>query len=288
VTTAFVLSGGASLGSIQVGMAAALEEEGIRPDLIIGTSVGAINGAWLAGGLQAERLASIWRGLRRSDLFPLRPLVGLRGFVGRHGHFVPSTGLRRLLEQHLPFSQLEEMLVPLSVVATDARSGEEVVLTEGPAVESIMASAALPGIFPSVELNGRTLIDGGIVNNTPITRAIDAGASEVWVLSTGYSCGLAQPPTAALPMALHAVNLLVQQRLIVETSTRQYPVPVHLIPPPCPITVAPTDFTQTADLIDRAKRGTQQWLGNGCPHAMPLIVPHSHSHPHPQPDPGLG
>ncbi|MCP3990892.1 MAG: patatin-like phospholipase family protein, partial [Actinomycetia bacterium] len=94
MTRAFVLSGGASLGSIQVGMALALEQHGIEPDLVVGTSVGAINVAWLAAGHSAHELASIWQDLTRSDLFPLRPLVGLRGFVGRHDHFVPNTKLR--------------------------------------------------------------------------------------------------------------------------------------------------------------------------------------------------
>ena len=95
MTVAFVLSGGASLGSIQVGMAAALRERGITPDLIVGTSVGAINGSWLAGGGSVDELAEVWRSLRRKQLFPLRPVTGWRGFTGRATHFVPDSGLRR-------------------------------------------------------------------------------------------------------------------------------------------------------------------------------------------------
>jgi NTE family protein len=276
VTVAFVLSGGASLGSIQVGMAAALRERDINPDLIVGTSVGAINGSWLAGGGAVDELAEVWRSLRRKQLFPLRPVTGWRGFTGRATHFVPDSGLRRLLTRHLRFQNLEDAVVPFQVIAADAQTGQEVVLRRGPALESVLASAALPAVFPPVEVEGRLLIDGGVVNNAPVTTAIDAGATEVWVLSTGYSCRLPAPPSTALAMAAHSIALLVQQRLVLESRVRDYPVPVHFIPPPCPISVTPVDFSQTDELIDRAMAGTRQWLGNGCPDAMPLLMPHDH------------
>ncbi len=235
MTTAFVLSGGASLGAIHVGMVDALYAEGIRPDMVIGTSVGAVNGAWLAGGLA------------------------------------------HLLEQHMTFTRLEDSTIPFSVIVTDVSTGEEVRLDRGPAIEAILASAAIPGVFPPVEINGRTFIDGGIVDNTPISQAIAAGATDVWVLSTGYSCALPAPPKSPLAMALHGLTMLIQQRFINETATRTYPVPVHLIPPPCPITVTPADFSQGAQLIDRARRGTAQWIANGEPYAIPLLG-HHHAH----------
>lgn len=272
MTVAFVLSGGASLGSIQVGMLQALSEAGIAPDLVVGTSVGAVNGAWVAGGGSADELADIWLRLRRRDLFPLRPLAGLRAFFGRTRHFIPADGLRRVLEHNVPFPRLEDAALPFMVMATNARTGAEVALREGPAIEAILASAALPGIYPPVRIGGVELFDGGIVNNTPITAAIDAGATEVWVLSTGYSCGLAAMPTHPLALALHSIGLLVQQRLALETATREYPAPVRLVPPPCPVAVSPLDFSATAELIDRAKRGTDQWLRNGMPFALPLTA----------------
>jgi NTE family protein len=279
MTVAWVLSGGASLGAVQVGMARALSEESLAPDLIFGTSVGAVNGAWLAGGRDIEGLDRVWRGLRRSNLFPLRPLAGLRGFTGRASHFVPNTNLRRLIRSHLSFERLEDAPIPLTVIAADALTGTEVPLSSGPAIDAVLASAALPGVFPSVEIDGRELIDGGVVDNTPITQAIQAGATEVWVLSTGYSCGMESPPDSAVGMAMQAVALLVQQRLVLETRDREFPVPVHLIPPPCPIDVSPADFSQTDMLIDRAAAGTRQWLANGCPHALPLSLGHEHPAP---------
>ncbi len=271
MTTAFVLSGGASLGAIQVGMAQALETEGIRPDMIIGTSVGAVNGAWLAGGGEVDGLVKLWHSLRTRQVFPVRPLVGLRGFLGGRSNFVPNSGLRRILENHISFGRLEEAAIPFSVIVTEVLTGREVRLEHGPAIEAILASAAIPGVFPAIRIDGRTFIDGGIADNTPISQAIEAGATDVWVLSTGYSCALPSIPRSALAMALHGLTLLIQQRFIAETLSREYPVPVHLIPPPCPITVTPLEFSQSAQLIDRARRGTVQWIANGEPYAIPLL-----------------
>jgi NTE family protein len=123
MTVAFVLSGGASLGAVQVGMARALEEHDIRPDLIVGTSVGAINGAWLASGRDIDGLDRVWRKLKRNQLFPLRPWTGLRGFAGFGSHFVPNSGVRRLIRRHLNFSRLEDAPIPLIVIATDVLTG---------------------------------------------------------------------------------------------------------------------------------------------------------------------
>lgn len=262
MTTAFVLSGGASHGAIQVGMADALYAAGIQPDLVIGTSVGAVNGAWLAGERSIDDLVELWRSLRSRQIFPVRPLVGLRGFLGRASHLVPSSGLGQVLKQNLAFANLEDAPIPFSVIVTDAWTGEEVRLEHGPAKSAILASAAIPGLFPSVEIEGRTFIDGGIVDNTPISKAIEAGATEVWVLSTGYGCALTTPPKGAMAMALHGLSMLVQQRFMMETSQRTYSVPVHLIPSPCPITVSPMDFSQSAELIDRAREETAQWIAN--------------------------
>lgn len=271
MTTAFVLSGGASLGAIQVGMADALYERGIVPEMIIGTSVGAINGAWLAGGQPIGGLVDLWNGLGSRQIFPLHALVGLRGFAGRANHLIPDTGVRQLLEQNVTFIRLEDAPIPFSVMVSDVSTGEEVRLDRGRTIDAILASSALPGLFPPVTISGRTFVDGGVMNNTPISQAIEAGATDVWVLSTGYSCALPAPPKGAIAMAMHGLAMLVQQRFVIETAQRIYPVPVHLIPPPCPIAVTPTDFSRTADLIDRARQGTAQWIDNGEPFALPLL-----------------
>ena len=275
MTTAFVFSGGASLGSVQAGMLKALEQVDIRPDMLLGCSVGAMNAAYVAGGGTADGLADIWTNLKGSRMFPLQPVLGLQAFMGKRVNFVPNDGVRRVLNKNLTFRRLEDAQVPLTVMATDLLTGTEVRLTEGNAIRSILASISLPGVFPPVAIDHHLLVDGGIANNTPISAAIEAGATEVWVLNTGYSCGLATPPRTALSMALHSVGLLVQQRLLIETATTDFPVPVHLIPAPCPITVGPTDFSHSADLIERARQGTVQWFEDDMPIATPYF-PHAH------------
>ncbi|MGD9620757.1 MAG: patatin-like phospholipase family protein [Mycolicibacterium sp.] len=281
MTTAFVLSGGASLGSIQVGMLLALAEAGITPDLIVGTSVGAVNGGWVASrpdvaGVGA--LAEVWRSLSRRDVFPTRPIVGLLGFLGLRSSLVPDTGLRRLLTGHLELSRLEEMPIPFHVVATDVLSGEDVLLSSGDAVDAIVASAAIPAVFSPVKINGRDLFDGGVVNNTPLSHAVALGADVIWVLPTGYACALHKSPRAALAMALHAVTLTVNQRLAIDVARFEDAVDLRVIPPLCPIAISPIDFSQSASLIERSHAATRHWLSARHPvnGQAALLEPHRH------------
>jgi NTE family protein len=181
--TAFVLSGGASLGAIQVGMLRALYERQIEPDFIVGASVGALNGAFIAARPQsvatADELAQIWIGLRRGKVFPLNPLTGLFGFAGLRRHMVPDGGLRALIKEHLTTERLEDLPIPLHVIATDVLTGSERRLSKGPLLDAILASAAIPGVLPSVDWQGRELMDGGVANNTPISHAIELGARRI-------------------------------------------------------------------------------------------------------------
>lgn len=263
MTTAFVLSGGGSLGAVQVGMLLALAERDVTPELVVGTSVGAINAAWVAGrpGLDDARgLADVWRSVRREDVFPLRPLAGLVGFLGHRDHLVSADRLRALLRRHLNFSRLEDAPLPIQVVATDVISGTEVVLAVGDAVDAVAASAAIPGVFPAVTIEGHRLADGGVANNTPISHAIEAGATTIYVLPTGYACSLRDAPRSALGMAMQAITLLVQQRLVADIDRYQDRVDLRVVPPLCPLAVSPIDFGHTAELIDRSHRLTAQWL----------------------------
>ena len=185
---AFVLSGGASLGAMQVGMLRALLERDIRPDVIVATSVGAVNGAFIASHMPTrsslDELAGLWRGTRRGDVFPLEPLTGLLGFLGVRRNLVPGVALRRLVARNLLHERLEDLPIPLHVVACDVLTGSEVLLSHGSLVDAVLASAAIPGVLPPVECDGRLLIDGGVVNNTPISHAIALGAQQIYVLPT--------------------------------------------------------------------------------------------------------
>lgn len=262
MTTAFVLSGGASLGAVEVGMLEALLEHGVAPDLIVGTSVGAINGAWLAGHPDegVEDLKRIWATMRRSTVFPADPLRGLVAFAGRRRGLVSQRGVRSLLQRHLSFERLEDAAVPLHVVAVDVLTGREVVLSEGSAVDAVMASAAIPAVFEPVRFGGMSLMDGGVVNNTPISHAVALGADVVWVLCAGYACALREPPRGALAMGLHALSLVLHQQVIAGVEAHEHEVELHVVPPLCPLDVSPADFGHSEELMDRARLAARKWL----------------------------
>lgn len=274
-----VLSGGASLGAIQVGMLRALVEAGIKVDLLVGTSVGAINAAWLAGcptldGL--DELAEIWMRLRRHDVFPINPVHSVLAAAGRSRSLVSGASLRSLLERHIVFDRLEEATVPLHVVAVDVQSGEDVLLSTGPAVDAVLASAAIPGVLPPVEIGGRWFMDGGVVNNTPISYAVALGATTVWVLPAGYPCALAAPPTTALGMALQGLSMLVEHRLALDAERLHDSVDLRVVPPLCPLKVSPADFSHAAALLQDGYTSTAHWLDTGCPDARKALLPHHH------------
>jgi NTE family protein len=251
--TAFVLSGGASLGAIQAGMLRTVYERGVRPDLIVGTSVGAVNGAFIASRPQAPRtareLAGIWRGIGRGDVFPLNPVTGFLGFFGARDHLVPDSGLRALLEEHLEFERLQESPIELHVIATDVLSGAEERLSRGNACEAVMASAAIPGVFAPVMWNDRELVDGGVANNAPISHALEMGSTTIYVFPTGTACDLDEPPRGALGMLLHSMNLLVMRRLLVEIELFRDRAKLIVLPPPCPLRVSAMDFGHADELI---------------------------------------
>ena len=267
--TAFVLSGGASLGAIQVGMLEALYEHGITADLIIGTSAGALNGAFIASRPQtvatARELGQVWRGLSRNQIFPVNPFTGALGFLGARSHLVPDSGLRRLIRTQAVAELLEETVVPLHVIATDVLTGEDVRLSRGSLIEAVMASAAIPGVLPPVEFAGRLLIDGGVSNNVPLSHALELGAQRIYVLPTGAPCELNEPPRGALPMLLYATGLLVQRRLQAELATLVSQAELVVLPTPCPLRVQPTDFSHAEALIAQGRRDTRRFLRSQDP-----------------------
>jgi NTE family protein len=280
-SVAFVLSGGASLGAIQVGMLRALYERGIAPDLIVGTSAGAMNAAFIASRPQtvatADALAAVWRQLRRGHVFPVNPLIGLLGFLGARDHLVPASGLRRLVSSHLEREALEDLPIPLHVVAVDVITGEELLLSRGPLADAVVASAAIPGVVPPVRWEERTLMDGGVANNTPISHAIALGAERIYVLPTGHACALDQPPRGALALALHAVSLLTQRRLTDDIARHEGDAQLVVLPPPCPLGIQPIDFSRADELIGRALNDAREFLDDGG-EAEPPIHMRVHRH----------
>ncbi|MCD2113376.1 MULTISPECIES: patatin-like phospholipase family protein [Rhodococcus] len=283
MTTAFVLGGGAGLGAVEVGMLYALTERGIRPDLLIGTSAGALNAAYVAGrgtGLPAlDELAAIWRNLRRQDVFPLDPVRQLLAVTGLRSSLCSDRNLRQLIESHLPYRDLEDASIPVHLVATDLLTGREVLLSTGEAVSAVLASAAVPGVLPALQREGLSLVDGGIADDAALSQAVALGADDVWVLPAGYACALPRPPTTALATAVQALTLLTHQRLLLEVADFSERVELHVLPPLCPVSVSPIDFSHAGELIERAHRATQAWIaagGDRRPHPERILSLHNH------------
>jgi NTE family protein len=283
MTTAFVLSGGGSLGAVQVGMLQALEQRHISADFLVGTSAGALNAAYLAGhgtGRQAlDELAASWIATRRKDVFPIDPRRHVLALGGARPSLFADRGLRRLIARHLPYTLLENAATAVHVVATDLLSGQEVVLSEGDAVSAVLASTALPGILPTVQRDGLSLVDGGLADNAAISVAVALGADTVFVLPTGYSCALTQPPTSALAVAIQSLGLLIQQQLIRDVAHFAEHVDLKVLPPLCPVAVSPSDFRQARSLIERADAASGRWIDDGgldLPHPERFLSLHRH------------
>ena len=280
--TAFVLAGGGSLGAVEVGMLQALAEQRVRPDFVVGASAGAINGAYFAFDPSASGVAGLdklWRSLTRRHVMSWG-LGDLVRIAMRRNYMVDPSGLRRLLEKHLPYRLLEEAAVPMHVVATDMVLGKEVLISSGPVIEAVLASAAIPGVFPPVRIDGRDLIDGGVANNTPISTAIKLGATRIIVLPTGFACALKGVPRSAIGRALHALSLLVARQLVADIERFCENVALHVVPPLCPVDSSPYDYSACATLIDRAAQTTREWIGRGGLE-QPGRVPHEmteHNH----------
>jgi NTE family protein len=259
---AFVLSGGGNHGVAQVGMLRALLEHGIVPDILIGTSVGALNAAVIAAKPTLEgvhRLERIWAPLRAEDLFPGGAWARTWQVVRKQSHLVPNTGLVRLVER-FGVGSFHDLTVPLRVVATELATGDEVVFAAGPLAPALLASTALPGLLPPVAHDGRLLIDGGVVNNVPVAHAFahSARPTQVYVLDVSGSLvpRVARHPGDAL---LHAFAIARKQRWQVERAF--VPPGVDIVELPRPVDVRSIfDFTGNDEIRHEAYVLTDRFL----------------------------
>jgi NTE family protein len=280
-TTAFVLAGGGSLGAVQVGMLKALDRGGMVADFVVGASVGAINAAYYAASPDVDgiaRLERIWLRLGRADVFPFSMLGTALCLFGRRDHLAFPQRLQALLEAELPYRRLEDARLPCHVVATDMLDGTEVRLSSGDVAQALLASAAIPAVFPAVTIDGRPMMDGGIASNTPISAAYALGATRVIVLPTGLPCALKSPPRGAIAIALHALNLLSMRQLLADVDRFADRCELLVVPPLCPLGANTYDFTRTAELIRRADAETHLWLEGGMRDRDPrwALAPHRH------------
>jgi NTE family protein len=235
-------------------MLRALYEHGVAPDLLVATSAGALNAAFVASRPQTvattRELARIWRELQRDDVFPVSPWTLIGGLLGKRDHLVSAAALRKLVARYLQFDELADAPIPLHLVGFDLDRGCEVLLSAGPTLDAIAGAAAVPGVLPPVRFGDRRLIDGGVVNNTPISHAVELGAERIYVLPTvGPSPVAGRTPRGALSAAIDGLGLLLARRF--ETDIARYAGQAELIvlPAPNPLAVQPTDFGQASRLM---------------------------------------
>jgi len=284
VRTAFVFAGGGSFGAIQVGMLQALVEHGLTADFVVGSSVGAINGAYFAGDPTMRgvfRLERIWKGIRRKDIFTVNWRTAV-SFLKRSDFLMSSTGLRTLIDMHLPYRRLEDAKIPVHIVATNLLSGSAVILSKGYATDAIIASTAIPAAFGPVIIDGRFLVDGAISSNTPITAAVTLGARRLIVLPTGFACALDNPPKGTIANALHALTLLIARQLVSELERLDESIDFAIVPTQCPRPCSAYDFSRSAQLIADSAQLARRWIAEGGLNRREIPGSlRAHEHPHP-------
>jgi NTE family protein len=241
------LTGGGARGATQVGALRALIEAGIVPDLIAGTSAGAVNAAWFAlhPGTVAE-LQDIWLSLRTRDVFPggrLRMLANL----ARHGHVHDSYAWEASLRRHFGSARFEDAAIQLFVTAARLRDGQRVVFDTGDIVPPLVASSAIPGVFPPYRIDGDLYVDGGVLEYAPIPTLLERGATAIYVLDcSGYSPDAAEWSSAVDRAAVIASAAAVSA---CAASATERGCTVHVLRPTIPPLPDGRDFTRTAELI---------------------------------------
>ena len=251
--TAFVLSGGGNQGISQVGMLRALLERGIVPDVLIGTSAGSLNAAAIArdptlGGV--ELLEEVWLGVDSDLLFPGGRLQRVWNVLRRDDHLIPNRGLVEVLRRTDPPETFADLSLPMRVVTCDLESGEEVVLAGGPLIPALLASCALPGIFPPVRHDGHVLVDGAVVNSVPISHALAGPCDRLYVMDVSGPTSM-NAIRSPLDVVVRAFSIARDQRFDLE---RQYvPREVDLVVLPSPLDDRPLlDFTETQAMLEQS------------------------------------
>lgn len=266
---AFVFSGGGPLGALQVGTLKALYEHDIRPDLVVGTSVGALNATWTAFDPTPEgckRLESSWLKMEDNDLFPGggRFKASWARMLVRGNRIFENIGVRRVIETSLGRPRFEDAQIPLAVTATDLETGAERVFSTGDIVDPLLASTAMPGVFPPVPIDGRNYIDGGVANNVPIAPAVEMGGTTVYVMDATSHSRQRRPLNRPIDYLLHAFTLARGQRFTLEQQIFSEKVKLIVLPSPWLDFYVPfASLEHTPKLIQMSYEETKRFLDAG-------------------------
>ncbi|NAZ76583.1 patatin-like phospholipase family protein [Kineococcus sp. T13] len=260
----FVMGGGGSLGAVQVGMVSALQQHGILPEQITGTSVGALNGAVLAahGENGPALLASMWKNLTRESVFPGSLVSAVLRLRRTRTHAVSAAALEALVLSTLDTGTFEGLDAPLAVLALDLSTGDEHVLDSGPLVPALLASAAIPGVFPAVRVSGRDLVDGGVVANVPVRHAAARGAGCLVLLDTTVPAPAGSGSPGIGDILARVAQIQFRAQLMAALPAVAARVPVVCLPAPGARRVDPTSFEQSAALSRDAHERTDAFLAD--------------------------
>ncbi len=263
--TAFVLGGGGVLGSAEVGMLQALIEHGITPDLIIGSSIGALNGVVIADDpsvVAVRRLAETWAELQSRSVFSAS-LFGQVSNVARHGTFLHSNeALRRLIGEAVTATSIEDFPVRFQCVAASIERAGAHWFESGPVADAVLASCAVPGLLPPVRIGDEHFVDGGLVASVPVGRAVELGASRIFVLHVGRLEQPLRPPRRPWEVALVAFEI-ARRHQFVDDMARVGGIETHILPSGGdvrPISLRYRDLSAVVRRIEVAYQATSAYL----------------------------
>jgi NTE family protein len=259
----YVLGGGGSLGAVQVGMLQALGERDVPPDIVAGTSVGALNGAVLAlePKSAANRLSHLWSRMTRDRVFPGGLLAQARTLQHTRTHLFSSTGLSTVIADFLGAEMtFADLALPFAAVTTDIATARPHVLRDGLLLPALLASSAIPGIFPPVELGSIRLYDGGLVANVPMRQAVAMGARSLVVLDCNFPGSIPEVSGSIAEVLFYTVLVTIRSQAVLEAPLVAADVPVVYLHGPEPLRVSPLDFRQTGTLIETAYGAARAFL----------------------------
>lgn len=269
MTTAFVLGGGGVLGAVEVGMLRALFERGITPDLVLGTSVGALNGAMVAREPSVtviDRLTELWQDAGESrEVYADRRFRTVRRAVSTGTHIFSVKPLRERLEEEFGDARIEDLPVRFQVCAASIERAAEHWFESGPVVEAVVASAAVPGLLPPAKVGDEHYLDGGIVNSIPVGRAVRLGADRVFVLQVGRIDRPLTVPRRPWEVARVSFEIARRHRFVREMSELPPGVEAHVLPARGTSArddslLAYRDFSNVQERIDRTYEASLEYL----------------------------
>ena len=268
---AFVMAGGGGRGAAQVGMLGAACEAGLIPDVVVGVSVGALNGAAFAAQpdlASIRQLDALWRTMRKESIFPGSRFSTRFRYAQKTESVFPSSPLKSLISGNMSIEDISLTQIPVHVLATDYHTGEELWFNSGAPRDVLYATAALPGVLPPYQYEGRHLIDGGVVNDVPISKAIELGANKIYIFLCGTASATLPDPKRPIEAMLRSYHLTKLARLRSDLASAPVGITLHVIESPVAANMDALDFDHTAALIEDGYHSAAKLLGIE-PQSMP-------------------